>query len=73
MGIHLKVFVKTLIVAPVFVAQSQIYCPRETWHKEGRAHSMESANGHGHTCTHALTHMSTDPHRWDVVEWLLFV
>ncbi len=48
--------VKMLIVAPVFVSQSQINCLRKSWHKEGRAHSMEISNGHNHTRRHAHTH-----------------
>lgn len=47
-------FVKMLIMAPVFVSQSQINCLRKSWHKEGRAHSMDISNGH--KCTHAHTH-----------------
>lgn len=44
-----------LIVAPVFVSQSQINCLRKSWHKEAREHSMASSNDHKHTHTHEHT------------------
>lgn len=53
-------FVKMLIVAPVFVSQSQINCLRKSWHKEDRAHSMEISNVHKQTHEHRHTHTHTD-------------